>query len=309
MFIEEQLKQVRAARYSRAAWAAYARAAAARIKTQIWNNPQATRSVLLTGTGIFVFHLLCSLGLSFLLGPERGTTFLWGAGLSTLFITLVCLGHLELIRTTDGVACSALNPADWLSLARFTMAPAAVLFAAWAQWRLALAWIILAGITDILDGAVARWTGGGTVLGLVFDPIVDIAFNVCMFAGLTAAGLIPGWILALVGLRYAIIVFGAIYLYVAKGPVRIQPTIFGKVSGILIHVLLISLVTLGVVGDARLTQRAGAVLELSLAFVCGVTVIHVLGMGWANLKMANEQLAPPQVVADVRFGGPRSRDQ
>lgn len=308
MFIEEQLKKVRQAGYSRSAWVEYARMASASVKAQIWNNPQATRSVLITGTVLFVLHILWSLRVSFLLGPEHALDFLWGGGLSTLAITVICLGHLELVRDRSGTPCASLSPADWLSLARFTMAPGVVMLTAWREWRLALGWIVVAGATDVLDGMLARRMGGETVLGTVFDPIVDIAFNTCMFVGLSLSNVVPQWLLALVVLRYSLVVFGAIFLYVTRGPVRIQPTIFGKVSGVLIHVLLIAEVGLKALDNPELTQRSGALLDLSLAFLCTVTVVHVVVMGWANLKLASEQLQPPKVVADVPFRSPRRRE-
>jgi len=308
MFVEEHLKDVRAAGYSRAAWVAYGRRVAGVVRTQVWNNPQATRSVLLTGTALFVAHLLWALRLSFHQGPDFAGTYLTAAGLTTLAVTLLSLTMVGQIRTPDGVPCARLSPADWLSLARATMAPGILMFAAAREWRLAVVWMIVAGLTDVADGMLARALNFSTLFGRLVDPVVDVIFNTCLFVGLKAGGLVQWSLLGLVLLRYALVIFGGAYICVTRGPVRIQPTIFGKISGILVYLLLSARVALVAWQRAELVARAAGLLDLALLFLCAVTVFHVVGMGWANLKLTAAQLEPPKVLADVSFKPPRRRE-
>ncbi len=301
MFVERYLKEVRAAGYTRAAWLRYCRRVGRMVWLQVWHNPQATRSVLTVGITLFMLHLVAAFGLSFALGAERSVTYLWSAGLVTLAGTLLCLLHLSLVRTRDGIPCARLSAADWLTLARLTMAPGAFLFAEMGAWKVALAWIVVGGLTDVADGVVARRLGVGTRLGIVLDPLVDIVFNICMFAGLLAGGLAPAWVMALVVVRYTIVVVGAVYIYVTRGPVRIRPTAFGKGSGVVIFALVGGLAAVAAFGGPALAARAAPLLEVGLTFLCVGTVIHVIVMGWNNVKLTAAEVEPPKVLADVAF--------
>ena len=84
VFVEEYLKDVRDAGYSRSAWLTYWRRAGVDARTRIWNNPQATRSVLTAGIAAFVAHLAWSLRVSFVLGPDPAVAYLWASGLTAL---------------------------------------------------------------------------------------------------------------------------------------------------------------------------------------------------------------------------------
>jgi len=308
MFVEEYLRDVRAARYGRAAWATYLRRVGARVGGHVWDNPQATRSVLTVGTGLFVLHVLASLWVSFTFGAARGVAYLWGAGLATLAAALFCVAHLGLVRTPDGVPCARLSPADWLTLLRATMAPAILLFAATGAWGAALGWILAGGLTDVADGMLARRLGVGTLLGRVMDPLVDIAFNLLVVVALFRGGLLPAWVLAVVAARYGLLVFGALFIYVARGPVRIQPTAFGKASGVVIYVLIGLRVALAVHGSADVSARLAQVLDTAIGLLTAAAVFQVGVMGWYNVKLTGARVEPPRVVADVSFKPHRRRE-
>ena len=166
---------------------------------------------------------------------------------------------------------------------------------------MAFFWILAGGATDIADGVIARRFDAATALGQVIDPLVDVCFNTCVFVGLYLGGLAPLWVLALVAVRYALVVFGAAWIYVTRGPIRIQPTVLGKFSGILIYALVAARIALAAYGSPELSARAARLLELGLLFLSGVAVIHVGVMGWTNVKLTTEQLEPPKVVANVSF--------
>ena len=308
MFVEEYLKDVRAAGYRRAALVTYVRRVGGLVRAQVWNNPQATRSVLTVGTGLFVLHVLVSLWVSFEFGARSAVAYLWGAGLATLGATLFCVAHLGTIRTPGGVPCARLNPADWLTLLRLTMAPAVLAFAASRAWGAALAWVIVGGLSDVADGILARRLGIGTQLGRVLDPIVDIVFNVCLMVGLYRGGLLPVWVLIPVLLRYGLLVFGAFYIYVARGPVRIQPTAFGKATGVVTFVMVGLLVLLAAHGNASITARVGQVLETAIGLLAAAAVVQVGVMGWYNVKLTGALAERPRVLADVSFKPPRHRE-
>lgn len=77
------------------------------------------------------------------------------------------------------------------------------------DYRLALALFVIAGVSDALDGALARRFGWITPLGQILDPAADKLLVVTTFLALTATGRVPAWLsLAVVG-RDALIALGA----------------------------------------------------------------------------------------------------
>lgn len=70
----------------------------------------------------------------------------------------------------------------------------------WALW-VALAVMIIAELSDMFDGMVARALGQVSNLGKLLDPLSDSLYRVAVFVGLVAAGLMPAWMLVLILVR------------------------------------------------------------------------------------------------------------
>ena len=102
-----------------------------------------------------------------------------------------------------------------LSLSRILIAPAIVYFLShsetWAGW-LACAMLGVAGITDGLDGYLARRSKRITRLGVALDPIADKIFAVVLVFALILYRDFPLWMVALVVIRDLLIAGGGIYL-------------------------------------------------------------------------------------------------
>jgi cardiolipin synthase len=174
-------------------------------------------------------------------------------------------------------------------------------------------WVFAASsLTDVLDGVLARALGMESRTGKVLDPLVDIVFNVTVFVTLAQVGQVPWWVALLVVGRYAILVAGTFYLYVFHGPVRIEPTGFGKLSGFF-TTSLVGLVLLGLaIWSEPMRQRLQGVFDVALGVLALATIIQVVFIGFANKKSltpprVNVVIAPPaapaKVVGEIR--GPR----
>jgi len=101
----------------------------------------------------------------------------------------------------------------------------------------ALATFAAAGITDALDGFIARTYGQQSKLGAYLDPIADkmllmSAYVVLAIPGLHHGALMPVWVTVLVIARDLIIVTIALVLYVAIGMRKFQPRPISKVNTI-----------------------------------------------------------------------------
>ncbi len=89
---------------------------------------------------------------------------------------------------------------------------------------------MVAGLTDALDGMLARVLKQRTMLGQYLDPVADKLLLSTLFLVLTYKGLIPARVTVLVfGRDVGILVVSAI-LYAAVGRREFSPSIFGKAN-------------------------------------------------------------------------------
>src|SRR5262249_51372065 len=147
-------------------------------------NPGAVRSVWTVALGCFVLAFVAASLLA--LTDYRGLAYDLFAGTSLTILPVFALVtlHLELLRDLDGYRLSALNLPSALALLRLVMRPGILLFLTRHRLGLALAAFVIAALTDVADGWLARRWRQVTQLGTVLDPIVDILFNLVLFVGL-----------------------------------------------------------------------------------------------------------------------------
>lgn len=96
--------------------------------------------------------------------------------------------------------------------------------------RLALYLFLIQGISDLLDGFIARVMSKKTELGAYLDPIADKTMLVSAFIMLYVIEVIPGWLTLLVLARDVVIALGFLVLYRIAGNIRPKPTVFGKIT-------------------------------------------------------------------------------
>ena len=88
---------------------------------------------------------------------------------------------------------------------------------------LAFMLFVLAGVSDAVDGTVARYFNQQTELGTILDPIADKLMLVCVFISLAYLGSIPLWLVILIVSRDLLIIFGVLLAFVLSLPVTIRP--------------------------------------------------------------------------------------
>ena len=117
-----------------------------------------------------------------------------------------------------------------LTIARICLAPFLVSAVLEGRFFLGFVLFVVAGITDLLDGTLARILRQRTVLGQYLDPVADKLLLSTLFLVLTHMNLIPIRVTALVfGRDLAILVVAAI-LYTAVGRRDFKPSVFGKAN-------------------------------------------------------------------------------
>ena len=128
-----------------------------------------------------------------------------------------------------------LTIANQLTILRIMLIPAFVLLVVYGYLGWALSTFLIAGVTDALDGLIARRAGQRTSLGAWLDPMADKLLLVTTFIVLTLPGLplvnhIPLWLTVVLISRDIVIVGVVAIVNLAVGPRTFRPSIFGKVA-------------------------------------------------------------------------------
>jgi len=134
------------------------------------------------------------------------------------------------------------NLPNIITFGRLCAVPLAVWLVLQHQMALAFGLFALAGLSDAVDGWLAR-RRGGSVLGAMLDPVADKALLVSMFVTLAAIQVLPSWIAILVVFRDLVIVGGLMVMWQLSMPVRIKPLMFSKLNTAL-QLLLVGVVLL-----------------------------------------------------------------
>jgi cardiolipin synthase len=123
-----------------------------------------------------------------------------------------------------------MNIPNSLSLLRIILVPVFVIFLIQAEYDKALITFMVAGLTDALDGTMARLLKCQTTLGAYLDPIADKLLLVTSFVTLAIFGIIPAWLAVIVISRDFIILLGIAILYLMSVAYEIKPAIVGKIT-------------------------------------------------------------------------------
>jgi cardiolipin synthase len=311
MLTEDLLREVRDAGFKPAAMAAYARGIGSRVAHRLPRQAELVRSVAAVALLLFTLQFAAALFLSGRYGGYFGVSYLLGSSALLLAASFWILAHIGLMAAPDdGPAMRRLPFPVALTLVRLVSIPAIVLFLSERLWLTAFCVFFVAALTDVLDGVLARALSLESRIGKVLDPVVDIAFNATVFVTLARVGELPWWVASLVLARYSLLVFGTAYLYLFHGPVRIEPTAFGKLTGVL-TTSLVGLLILGLALWTDITRhQLKPVFDAGLGVMAVATIIQVIFIGLANRKSLDHprvELVPPsdrsKVVGEIR--GPR----
>ena len=129
-----------------------------------------------------------------------------------------------------------------LTLLRLFIIPFLIIEILDANYVAAFALFILAGVSDGLDGLLARWLSQRTTLGLYLDPIADKLLLSTLFVVFTHVGLMPRYVTVLVFSRDLGILLIATLLF-ATGSLRdFRPSLFGKLNTLMQIIALLSVI-------------------------------------------------------------------
>lgn len=140
-----------------------------------------------------------------------------------------------------------LTVANLLTMSRMSLVPLLVVLVLWGEMQWAFAIFVIAGITDLLDGAIARRSGQLTSLGAMLDPVADKLLLMSSFVVLTWTphlhASLPAWLTVVTLSRDVIIVVSVVVINLTLGRRVFYPSSLGKLST-LSQVLSVGLVLL-----------------------------------------------------------------
>lgn len=124
-----------------------------------------------------------------------------------------------------------------LTVARFFLIPFIIYFIVVDQYVMAFIFLTLSGITDILDGFIARKFNFITNFGKLIDPLADKATQLSVLLTLAFKDIIPFWIIIIVALKEATMIAGASFLYGKE--LVVSSRWFGKLATVLFYVAIV----------------------------------------------------------------------
>jgi len=124
-----------------------------------------------------------------------------------------------------------------LTVLRFLLIPFILYFLVHDEFILTIVFLTLSGITDILDGTIARKFNFITNFGKLIDPLADKFTQLSILWMLVSKNIIPLWILVIVLLKEATMVAGASFLYGKE--LVVSSKWYGKASTVLFYLAIV----------------------------------------------------------------------
>lgn len=122
------------------------------------------------------------------------------------------------------------NIPNLISVLRLLLVPLTVWLIISEAYGLAFLTFMAAGVSDGIDGYLARRFDWRTKLGAYLDPLADKALLVSVFVTLGLLKLIPAWLVILVVSRDALIVGAVLLSWLMDQPVHVRPLMVSKVN-------------------------------------------------------------------------------
>jgi cardiolipin synthase len=117
-----------------------------------------------------------------------------------------------------------------ITLGRILLVPFIVWAIASSQMEIAFAIFIIAGVSDAVDGFLAKRFNMASELGALLDPLADKALLVSIYMALGIWGAVPRWIVILVVSRDIMIVTAVIVSWLFGKPIPMKPLMVSKLN-------------------------------------------------------------------------------
>lgn len=134
------------------------------------------------------------------------------------------------LATHEATPGNCVTIANLITIMRFLLVPGVVLALLSEQWQWAFAGFVVAGVSDGVDGFIARNFNQRSKLGAYLDPMADKLLLVSVFVMLGYMGELPLWLVIAAVSRDALIVCAVVLSTVMGNPVEVKPLMVSKAN-------------------------------------------------------------------------------
>jgi cardiolipin synthase (CMP-forming) len=178
-----------------------------------------------------------------------------------------------------------------LTLMRLFIIPFLLIEILDGHYGVSFALFMLAGISDALDGLLARWLSQKTTLGQYLDPIADKLLLSSLFVVLTHVGLIPRYVTVLVFSRDVGILLISTLLFVTGSLRDFRPSFFGKLNT---FVQIVALIAVLLCQKLFISPAVGTLRDILVRAIAVLAPLSAAQYAWIVLRRMS---APPEQTA------------
>jgi len=134
-----------------------------------------------------------------------------------------------------------LNIPNALTILRILLIPVIVGFLVYEHFDYALVTLIVAALTDALDGSIARMANQKTQFGAYLDPLADKLLLMTTFVTFSLLDMVPVWSVIVVVSRDAILLTGTLLASLTDTKIDASPSVLGKATTLfqLVYIILV----------------------------------------------------------------------
>lgn len=185
------------------------------------------------------------------------------------------------------------NIANLVTLLRLVLTPVVIWLLLDGQSGPAFALFLLAGITDAVDGMIAKRFNQQTELGAYLDPIADKALLVSVFVTLGVLQELPVWLVVLAVSRDAMIVGGVLLSYTLGNPLVMKPLLISKANTVA-QIVLVA----GVLAHMSFPAFQTAMTGIAIGYTVWLTAATTAASGGAYMVTWVRAMNPGRPASD-----------
>ena len=179
------------------------------------------------------------------------------------------------------VSQARLTIPNLITLFRIILTPLFIIFLIQGNYRKALVVFVLAGVSDLADGLIARTWHQKSRLGSYLDPLADKLLMAASFVTLSIYHQIPSWLTVVVLSRDVVLAVGVVIFRLADIPLVVRPSLAGKWT------TTFQLITVGFVLMSKIWAFPPLVLPVFFWLTGALTTISGLQYFYRGIKQTN----------------------
>lgn len=173
-----------------------------------------------------------------------------------------------------------------ITLGRLILSPILIYVVLTEQFRLAFTLFVIAGVSDALDGFIAKRFNVQSKLGAFLDPLADKCLLVGLYVTLGYIGVLPVWLVIMVVFRDLVIVGGVILIHLVSDQLKMDPLKISKINTAL-QILLVAYVLFDMAYGLRVDEVTTC-LVLAVAVTTTLSGLQYVRVWWERLNRSDE---------------------